>query len=138
MTEQKRKRLYWLFKVLGVIVSCAFPIAAILEKFPIWTEKHGSEYTIGAGGVLILVVLLTIFRKTVFDFVKERLNLKHAPPIVVWIVMLIVAYVLMFISNFIADMTTIFWMGLVGCAIGTVLTFIAESRFGKKEHTNGE
>jgi membrane protease YdiL (CAAX protease family) len=133
MTEQKRKRLYWLFKVLGVVVSCAFPIAAILEKFPIWTEAHGAEYSIGAGGVLILIVLLIIFRKSVFGFMKDRLNLKHAPPIVVWIVMLIVAYTLLFINSFIEDMTTIFWMGLVGCAIGTVLTYIAESRYRKKD-----
>ena len=81
-------------------------------------------------------MLLTIFRKTVFGFIKERLNLKHAPPIVIWIVMLVVAYIILFINNFIQDMTTIFWMGLVGCAIGTVLTFIAESRFGKKD-SNG-
>lgn len=133
MTEQKRNRLYWLFKVMGVIVSCAFPIAAILEKFPIWTEAHGAEYSIGAGGVLILIVLLIIFRKSVFGFMKDRLNLKHAPPIVVWIVMLIVAYTLLFINSFIEDMTTIFWMGLVGCAIGTVLTYIAESRYRKKD-----
>ena len=136
MTEQKRKRLYWLFKVFGVIVSCAFPIAAILEKFPIWTEAHGTEYSIGAGGIFILIVLLIIFRKTVFDFARDRLNLKHAPPISIWIVMLVVAYILIFISNFIQDMTTIFWMGLVGCAIGMLLTYIAESRYGKKD-SNG-
>ena len=136
MTEQKRKRLYWFFKVLGVIVSCAFPIAAILEKFPIWTEKHGSEYSVGAGGILILIVILIIFRKSVFDFVKERLKLKHAPPIVIWLVMIVVAYTLLFINKFIQDMTTIFWMGLVGCAIGTLLTLIAESKYGKKD-SNG-
>ena len=133
MTDSKRKRLYWFFKVLGVIVSCAFPIAAILEKFPIWTEKHGSEYSVGAGGILILIVILIIFRKSVFDFVKERLKLKHAPPLVIWLVMIVVAYTLLFINKFIQDMTTIFWMGLVGCAIGTVLTLIAESKYGKKD-----
>ena len=137
MTEQKRKRLYWLFKIMGVLISCAFPIAAILERFPLWRNKHGSEYTIGAGGVLILIVIMIIFRKSVFDFLKERLKLKHAPSIGVWIVMLIISYVLLFISDFIRDMTNIFWMGLVGCAIGTVLTLIAENRFGKKD-TNGE
>lgn len=136
MTDSKRKRLYWFFKVLGVLISCAFPIAAILEKFPIWTEKHGSEYSIGAGGILILIVVLIIFRRSVFNFIKEKLKLKHAPPIVVWIVMLFIAYTLLFINKFIQDMTTIFWMGLVGCAIGTLLTFIAERRYGKKD-SNG-
>lgn len=133
MTDRKRKTLFWLFKVFGVLVSCIFPIWAICEKFPIWTEVHGAGRSVGVGGILILIVLLVIFRKAVFNFMKERMNLKHAPPVVVWVVMLIVSYILMYISKFIQDMTTIFWMGLVGCAIGTVLTFVAENRFGDKE-----
>ena len=55
---------------------------------------------------------------------------------VVWLVMLIVSYVLMYINQFIQDLTTVFWMGLIGCAIGTLITFIAENKFGKKEETN--
>jgi Na+-driven multidrug efflux pump len=52
--------------------------------------------------------------------------------------MLILSYVLLYISNFIQDLTTVFWMGLVGCAIGTVLTYIAENWYGKKkEDTDG-
>ena len=133
MSETKRKTFFWVFKIAGIIVSCALPIWAILEKFPLWTEVHGTGKSIGAGGILIMFVLLIIFRRTVFDFAKEKLNLKHAPPIAVWLVMLILSYVLIFISNFIADMTTVFWMGFIGCAIGTFLTFIGQSRFGEED-----
>lgn len=131
MSEKKRKTLFWLFKIAGVFVSCALPIWAICEKFPLWTEVHGTGRSIGAGGILILFVLLIIFRRTVFNFAKEKLNLKHAPPLAVWLVMLLLSYVFVYISNFIADMTTVFWMGFIGCAIGTFLTFIAQSRYGK-------
>jgi uncharacterized membrane protein len=92
----------------------------------------------GVGGILVLIVLLVIFRKSVFNFFAEKLKLKHAPPLVIWLAMLIVSYILVYINRFINDLTTVFWMGLIGCAIGTVLTFIAENRFGKKEEKKDE
>jgi hypothetical protein len=133
MTEKKRKRLYWIFKIGAVVISCLLPIWAICERFPIWTVTHGTGRSLGAGGILILIVLLVIFRKAVFNFMADRLKLKHAPPLVIWLVMLITSYALVYIGKFLYDMTSVFWMGLIGCAIGTLLTFIAENRFGRKE-----
>jgi Na+-driven multidrug efflux pump len=52
---------------------------------------------------------------------------------VIWLVLLIISYVLIYINNFIKDLTVVFFMGLVGCAIGTVLTYIAENKFGEKK-----
>lgn len=131
MTEQKRKRLYWLFKIASVLISCGLPIWAICEKFPLWTKTHGAERSIGVGVILIAIVLIIIFRKTVFSFIADRLNLKYAPPIVIWLVMLVVSYILVYIGEVMRDMTTVFWMGLLGCAIGTLLTYISE-RFSTK------
>ena len=133
MSEKKRKRNYWLFKILSVFIACALPIYAVFEHFPLWRVNHGSIRSIGAGGIICLIVLLIIFRKSVFNFMREKMNLKHAPPIVIWIVMLIISYILMYINSFIQDLTTVFWMGLVGCAIGTMFTYIAEHFYGKKE-----
>lgn len=137
MSEKKRNTLYWVFKIAAIIISCAFPIWAICEKFPIWTAVHGAGHTVGAGGILILIVLLIIFRKTVFNFLRDRAKLKHAPPLVVWLVMIIIGYILIYINKFIQDMTTVFWMGLIGCAIGTLITFIAENKYGKKDEDDG-
>lgn len=133
MTEKKRKSLYWSFKVTSVFVSCFFPILAICEKFPMWTTEYGTTRTVGVGSILVLVVLLVIFRKSVFNYLSEKFKLNHAPPLVAWLAMLIGCYILLYINQFIRDLTTVFWMGLVGCAIGTVLTYIAENRYGGKE-----
>lgn len=133
MSNRRRKTFYWLFKITSILISCALPIWAIWERYPMWTEVHGATRSIGAGGILVLFVLLIIFRKTVFNFITDRLKLKHAPPLFVWGIMLVISYVLVYIANFMRDMTTIFWMGLIGCAIGNVLTFIAEDRFGKEQ-----
>ena len=132
MTEKKRKTLYWVFKLLGVFISCALPIFAICEKFPIWTASTSASHSAGLGAVMIAIVLIIIFRRTVFRFLHDHLNLKHAPPITVWLVLLVIAYVMIYLGNFIRDMTTVFWMGLIGCAIGTILTYISD-KFKKVE-----
>lgn len=135
MSSRKSKLFFWLFKALSVFVSCALPVWAICEKFPIWTEKTGTLYSLGVGAILILIVVTIIFRKAVFDFFKHKMKLQHAPPIAVWIGCLIASYVLIYIGNFVKDLNTVFWMGLIGCAIGNILTFIA-NRFVTEEKPN--
>jgi hypothetical protein len=133
MKERKRNSLYWLFKILGIVISCALPIWAICEKFPLWTEIHGEGRTVGVGLIFALVVILIVIRRTVLNFIRDRFNLRHAPPLLVWLVFLVLAYVTIYIGNLMRDITTILWMGLVGCGIGTVSTYIAENRYGKEK-----
>lgn len=131
MTETKRKRLYWSLKILSIIVSCALPIWAVCEKFPLWQTEHGTTHSIGVGIILVGVVLLVVFRRTVFHFIRDKLDIKHAPPLTIWVVFLIIAYIMMFLGNFMTDMTTILWAGFIGCCIGTILTYFAERTKGK-------
>ena len=132
MTERNRKRWYWTFKIASILISCIMPIWAICVKFPIWTEQSGTGRSVGAGLILILCVVLIVFRKTVFDFLKEHIKLQHAPPLVIWLVLIIISYTFVYIANVLRDMNTVFWMGFIGCAIGTLFTFVAEHGFGKK------
>lgn len=133
MTEKKRNALYWTFKIGSILISIGLPIWAILAKFPIWTEQSGAGRSVGAGLILILLVLLIVFRKTVFGFIKDHFKISHAPPLAIWLVFIIISYTFVFIGNALRDMNTVFWMGFIGCAIGTLLTYIAENCFGKKE-----
>lgn len=137
MSEKKRKVTYWILKVLSVLISCGLPIYAVCEHFPLWTVSYGTSRTVGAGGIISLVIVVIVFRKSVFAFMRDKMNLRHAPPLAVWIIMLIISYVLLYINQFIRDLTTVFWFGLVGCAIGTALTFVAETFFGKKREEQG-
>lgn len=134
--ETKNKILYGFFKTLSVLISCAFPIWAICERFPLWKEEHGALRSIGTGTILIIIVVLIIFRKSVFKYIVEKLRLRHAPPLAIWLTLLAVSYILIYIAEFMKDLNTVLWMGLVGCAIGTVLTFIAERLFRKKVEKN--
>ncbi len=133
MTEKKRKILFWSLKIGGIVVSCALPIWAICERFPLWTEAHGAGRSAGVGIILIAIVLLIIFRRTVFDFIKDHFDLKHAPPLTVWVVMLVCSYILVFLGEVMRDMTSVCWMGFIGCAFGTFLTFLSERFKGDSE-----
>lgn len=137
MTMQKRKALFWSFKILSILVSCSLPIWAICERFPLWTEAHGTGRTVGFGVILVAIVLLIIFRRTVFDFIKERFDLRHAPPLAVWLILLVVSYVFVYLGEVMRDLTTVLWMGLIGCGIGTGLTYISE-QFNTKEVESDE
>lgn len=132
MTARKRKVLFWVFKLAGILVSCGLPIWAICEKFPVWAEDHGKGASFGVGLILIAIVLIVVFRRTVFKFIEDHLDLKHAPPLMVWLVMLVISYTLVFLGEFMRDLTTVFWLGLIGCAIGTFLTYMSE-RFNREE-----
>lgn len=132
-TEKKHKTLYRVFKIGGIVISCLLPIWAIWEKFPMWTEGHGTGKSVGIGAILAIIVILIICRKAVFKFLNEKLKLNHAPPIIVWLVMLVISYILIFISNFLRDLTVVLWMGLIGCALGNVLTYIGENFFAEKD-----
>ncbi len=127
MEKSKRNKiLRYLLKTGSVVVSCFFPIWAICEKFPIWTEGYGTGRSVGVGAILMCAVFLIIFRKTVIAALKDKLKLDHAPPITIWLVMLLVSYILLFIANFLRDLTTVLWMGVIGCAIGNLLTMASE------------
>ena len=136
MTPRSRNVLYWVLKVLSILISCALPVWAIYERFPIWTIQHGTSRSAGTGLILMLLVILFIFRRTVFNFMRDRLNLKHAPPLLGWLVLIVLTYALLFVSKFLYDLTIVCWMGFVGCAIGTLITFIAEN-FVRAENNNG-
>lgn len=138
MTERKRKVLFWVFKSLSVIISCLLPIWAICEKFPVWTVKHGTTRTIGVGIILIGFVVLIIFRRSVFSFIRDHFKLHHAPPLTVWLVLIVVSHILVYIGEVMRDMTTVFWMGFLGCILGTILTFVSECFNKKKEVKQNE
>lgn len=137
MARVKNNFWYWLFKVLSVLVSLAFPGWAIYERFPIWISTHGTTHSIGAGGILMIVIVLFIWRRPVFSFLKDRLKMKYAPPLFGWGVLLAVYYILKFVSRFMSDIEVILWMGFFGGAIGAFLTFVAENFLRVEKNENG-
>ena len=130
MTAKKRKAWFWGLKSAGIVCSCLFPLFAIYEHFPIWVEENGTGKSLGSGLIIGAIVLLAVFRKTVFAYLGEKFKGKNAPPITIWIVLLICAYLLIYINSFLMDLITVLWMGLVGCGIGTGLNAIADNKFG--------
>ena len=133
--SKRDKFFYWAWRLLGIFLSGYLPISAVVDHFPIWLEHKGTGRTIWVGAILILIILAVIFRKTVINYVRERLKTHSYPPVMGWVVLLCVTYVLRFINDFIIDMTSVFWMGLIGGLLGSLCMWLAD-RIKKKGGTN--
>ena len=131
--KSKRNMVYWLCKVASVFVACALPLWGVMEKFPIWAYDYGTGRSLGVGGIIGILVLLVVFRRTIFNFLKDKWKMKYAPPITIWVIMILISYMLMFVSKFLYDITTVFWMGLIGSAMGAMFTFVGENFFGLED-----
>lgn len=133
--SKKDKFFYWFWRLSGIITACLCPIYAVIEHFPIWLERNGTGRTLGVGAILILIILAVVFRKTVINYFREKFKTHTFPPVMGWIVLLCIAYVLQFINAFIIDMTAVFWAGLVGGLIGSFFMWLAD-RIKRKGELN--
>ena len=129
----KSNIFYWLLKGGGIGISAVMPLWVVLEKFPLWVETHGTGRSVGAGGIIGIIIVLVIFRKTIIGYFKEKFKVSHTPPMAVWIVCLAITYGLMFIVKFLYDLSIVLWMGLIGSVIGSMLTFAGETFFGEED-----
>lgn len=138
MKQKTKRRIKLLsFKSAGVVASVALPAWAILEKFPIWKVETGTAKTLGIGGIMIAIVALVTFKRSILNYIKEKTGMKTAPPLAIWAVLLIASFALTAVANILADMRVIFIAGLAGSGIGTVLNFIGET-LGESEDSERE
>lgn len=120
----------------GTVVSIAVPAWAIFEKLPIWTRHDGIKNSIGVGGVLILIITILTLRKTIFNYFKEKLKLKTAPPLFMWISLFIIVLVISAIGTIISDLKTICIAGIIGSGAGSLMIFFANNIEEKMKEGN--
>lgn len=133
MKKPTPKTLYWLCKVLSFIVSVGLPVWVVINKFPLWVATHGVTRSVGAGGIIIAIIVAVALRDQVFGYMKQRFKIGHAPKITGWVVGLIIVYSLMFIVKFLYDISQVLWMGFIGSIVGTLLTLSGEIFFNENE-----
>ena len=123
----KGKVKYLCIKGTGIVVSAAIPVIAILKKLPFWRAEAGVTRTVGVGAVMAAIVVLITFKKTVFNYLKEKTGMNHMPPLMLWGGLLIGSLLLNAAADMLSDMRSVFVAGFVGCAVGSVLTVIADN-----------
>lgn len=135
------KSKYWLSIILSFLFSAGIPVVAIVKKFPLWKQTVSPAYTIGVGGVLVVIVLLLCLRKTVLPTIMAKLGITSTPSVVFWVGGWIVVEVVAKINTFMTDIKGIVLAGLFGSAVGWVFSLLA-SHYDKKSEsevkTNGE
>ncbi len=128
MKQKNKRRLKLLsFKGAGIVTSVALPVWAIIERFPILKAESGTGRMLGIGGLMTAVVLLITFKRTVFDYIKEKTGIRHAPPFAVWSALLIASFAVGVLADAMAELRAVFVAGAVGSGIGTVLSIIGDN-----------
>lgn len=114
-----------ILRITAFAVSAGFPIAAIADRFALWTKTEGVSVSLGSGAILIAIVAVITFRKVIFAWIKDRLGLNACPPVVFWLVGFLILIGLGKINTIIDDLTTVSIAGLVGSGVGYFLIVAA-------------
>lgn len=142
MTEQKKKRIYWMLQALSFLVSAGIPIAAVYNKFPNWVREQSTGSALGAGAIFAIVILCVTFRKTLFSTLKARLGITSVPPFVGWAVFLVAVEGLSRIATILHDVKVICIAGVVGSLLGmacsVISNFFRPAKNAEEDHVNGE
>ncbi len=125
MTTQTKRKLGALgLEIVAIASSVGAPVAAVLQKYPIWKEPVTSK-ELSAGGVMILLIVLFGFRRQLWPIIRDKLHVNSAGALIFWGVSFLVLMWLENISAMLPDLRTICIAGLVGTGVGQVASTAA-------------
>lgn len=133
MTDKTKRNLRvagsWGLKGLGVTASIAFPVSAILERFPLVQNGEPSARGIGFGGVVALIVVLINLRRQLWPpvskFLKEKLHVNSFGALIGWGAAFLIILGLERAAALLPDLRTVCLAGLIGTGAGQLLNTAA-------------
>lgn len=136
----KRKALVWLLRILAVAFTVGLPLAVIAYKFPLWRSQGGGGGAIGAGTIILVVIVLATFRKYIMAWAAEKLGALSAGVslILLWSGLAIVCLILAAITTILEDLATVFIFAAIGAAVGVGLFGAAKRLSGKENGEDGK
>ena len=137
---KRTKVKYWLCVVLSFLFSAIPPVVQIIKKYPLWTEQVPPAYTVIAGAIVAIVVVLVCFRKTLVPTIIDKLDIKSIPPVVAPALVLVAALLLEKLTAIIPDIKAVALAWLFGSAIGWAFSLLSsyyDKQAQKEVKTNG-
>lgn len=142
MTSKAEKAKRWTarcLRLLAYVSFLAFPVWAVLDKFPLWVDKSGAAAAIGAGGVLIGIILAWTLRNALAAWLQKLLGGFAWSQSKFWCGGTVILLILNAVGGIVADLLVVWIAGCIGMAVGTALLLIAGrlARPAKPEETKG-
>ncbi len=136
----KRKALIWLLRALAVVSMIGIPLSVVAYKFPLWRSQGGGAGAVGAGTIILLVIIFATFRKYVTAWAAEKLGALSAGVslILLWSGLAVVCLILTSITTILEDLATVFIFAAIGAAVGVGLFAAAKRLSGKEDDTDGK
>ncbi|MBQ7398314.1 MAG: hypothetical protein IJW09_05770 [Clostridia bacterium] len=135
MTDKTKRNLRtvgsWGLKGLGVAASIAFPVSAILERFPLVVEGAPSAKGIGFGGVVALIAALVNLRSYIWPpvskLIKEKVHITtFVATLLLWGIPYLIILGLERIVPLLPDLRNICIAGIAGAGGGMGLNALAK------------
>ena len=121
----KTRTKYWLCIFFSFAFSAGVPIVAIVKKFPLWKQAASPALTVGAGGILAIIVLAICFRKTLLPTIKKKLGITSTPSVFLWLFGLMAVEFLSRINTFMVDIKGVIIAGIFGSAVGWAFSLMS-------------
>ena len=123
----KFKAWAWVLRFLAWATTIGMPVAIIAYKFPLWRSQGGGSGALGAGTIILAVIILVTFRKYIMAWVTEKLGALSAGVslVLLWCTLAVVCMILASITTILEDLATVFLFSAIGAAIGVGLLYIA-------------
>lgn len=140
MMTRKRKSLVLLLRVLAVVSMIGIPFSVIAYKFPLWRTQGGGAGAVGAGAIILVVILFATFRKYVTAWAAEKLGTLSAGVslILLWSGLAVMCLILTAITTILEDLATVFIFAAIGASVGVGLFAAARRLSAKEDDTDGK
>lgn len=119
----KYKAWAWVLRILAWAVTVGMPLTIVAYKFPLWKAQGGGSGAMGAGTIILIIIVLVTFRKYIVAWAKEKLGALSAGVslVLLWSTLAVVCMVLASITTILEDLATVFLFSAIGAAIGVAL-----------------
>ena len=132
MTTQTKCKLGGIgLELVAIASSVGAPVAAVLQKYPIFKEPVTTK-ELSAAGVMVLLIVLLGFRRQLWPIIRDKLHVNSAGALIFWGVSFLVLLWLENIAAMLPDLRTICIAGLAGTGVGQV-SHTAARIVGKKK-----
>lgn len=138
--KNKHKAIAWALRILAVAATVGLPFAVVYTKFPLWRAQGGRFGAIGAGAIILLIVIFVTFKKYILAWATEKLGTLSAGVslVLLWSTAAIICLAIAAITTIVQDLATVFIFAAIGAAVGVGLFSVAKMISGDEEGRDGK
>lgn len=116
---KKCKAVAVCLRLLATLTSVGLPAVAVWQEFPIF-KAPVSPRELGAGGILLLLILLFGLRRQLWPYLRDRLHLRSGGALILWGLLFGALWWLEQAAALLPSLRTVCLAGVIGAGAGLI------------------